>query len=78
MRRIISLLLPLFLIGVVLGIFVLGIILLSYLFIFGALVGLVLIVISKIKGIFFPPKITIQPTQKQSGRIIDSDEWNQL
>jgi hypothetical protein len=78
MRRLISLLLPFFLLCVVLSAFVLGMILLSYLFIFGALAGIVLFFIAWIRKTFFPPKILVKPPQKQAGRIIDSDEWNQL
>lgn len=78
MGRLIRLLLPFFLIAIILCAFVLGMIVLSYLFIVGAVAALALMVITWIRKTFFPPKIRVKPTQKQSGRIIDSDEWNQL
>ena len=78
MQRLINLILPFLLIGIALGAFVLGIVLLAYLFLFGAFIGLTLLIIAWVKQTFFPRKTPVKPTQKQTGRIIDSDEWNKL
>jgi len=60
--------------GIALVAFAFGVVLLAYLFLFGAIVGLVLFLIALIRAKFFPTK-NIMTEQKKSGRIIDSDDW---
>lgn len=77
MQRFISQLIPFLLFGIAIVAFAFGIVLLAYLFFFGALVGLALFIASWIKNKFFPPK---QPTQVEpkTRRVIDSDDWKKL
>lgn len=75
MQHLIKRLIPFILLGIGLVAFVLGIMLFAYLFIFGALVGITLFMISWIREKFFPSKKIDGRHQKKSGRIIDSDEW---
>lgn len=76
MQRLINKLIPFMLLGVAIIAFIFGIMLLAYLFLFGALIGLVLFVIASIRERFFPaPR---KPPAVKSGRIIDSDDWKEL
>jgi hypothetical protein len=65
---------PFIFLGIALVVFTFGMILLSYLFIFGAAVGLLLFIVNWIKKRFFTRPSTAQPKRTQ-GRIIESDEW---
>jgi len=76
MRRFINQLIPFLIVGIVIIAFAFGIILLAYLFLFGALVGFFLFFINWIRHKFFAPKKIIVKTK--SGRIIDSDDFKQL
>lgn len=77
MKRFLSQLIPFIFIGIAIVAFAFGIILLAYLFLIGALVGLILFSISWIKEKFFPRKVSTQP-KKHSGRVIDSDDWKKM
>ncbi len=72
MQSFLEKLLPFLIIGVMIVIFVVGIVFLSYVLIFGALVGLVLFAIAWIRQTFFPPKDLTKP--KKSGRTIEHDD----
>lgn len=73
MQRFLQQLVPFILIGIAIVAFAFGIMLLAYLFLFGALLGMVLFTISWLKNKFFPPKT---PTRiVRSGRVIDSDDY---
>ncbi|TAK77235.1 MAG: hypothetical protein EPO11_02865 [Gammaproteobacteria bacterium] len=76
MQRLLNQLAPFILFGIAIVAFVFGIMLLAYLFFFGALIGLILFMISWIRNRFFPPKGVAK--QVKSGRIIDSDDWKKL
>lgn len=77
MQRLIKHVIPFILIGIALVAFAFGIFLLAYLFLFGALVGLILFAINYLREKFFPAKKhSIKKTK--SGRIIDSDDWKVL
>jgi hypothetical protein len=65
-------LLPFIFLGIALVALVFGLILLAYLFIFGALVGLTLFAVAYIRQRFFGSKQIIIP--KKQGRTIDHDE----
>lgn len=79
MQRFINQLIPFLLIGVAIVAFVFGIMLLAYLFLFGAIVGLTLFIISWIRNKFFAPKnLPVKKTAAKKGRIIDSDDWKEL
>ena len=78
MEKFIKQLLPFLFIGIALVAFAFGILLLAYLFLFGAIVGLVLFIISWIREKFFAKKKTIMQPRKKSSRIIDSDDWRRM
>lgn len=77
MKRFLNQLIPFLLIGIAIVAFAFGIMLLAYLFLFGAIIGLILFTISWLRSKLFPPK-SITPAQKKSGRIIDTDDWKKL
>ncbi|HLB58010.1 MAG TPA: hypothetical protein VJL60_04270 [Gammaproteobacteria bacterium] len=70
--RIFSKIVPFVFLGVFLVIFVLGLLLFSYLLILGALVGIILFAIAWIKDTFFSTKKK-SPSEKR-GRIIEHDK----
>lgn len=76
MQRLINKLLPFFFAGIAIVAFAFGIVLLAYLFMLGALVGIVLFLIAWVRQKFFPKKTIV--IKKKSGRIIDSDDFKQL
>lgn len=56
-----------------------GLVLLAYLFVFGAILGSVLFVINWAKEKFFKKnKQQETPPSQPSGRVIDSDDWRKL
>lgn len=76
MQRFLQQLVPFVFIGIAIVAFAFGIMLLAYLFLFGALLGMVLFAISWIKNKFFPPKT---PTKVvRTGRVIDSDDFKKM
>ncbi len=77
MKRIVNQLLPFFLIGIAIVAFAFGIMLLAYLFLFGAIIGFILFFIFWIRDKFFPAKPLPKRT-KSSGRTFDSDDWTRL
>ena len=77
MEKFIKQLIPFLLLGIAVVAFSFGILLLAYLFLFGALVGLVLFTANWLRNKFFPPKKIIQK-KKHEGRVIDSDDWYKL
>lgn len=72
--------LPFFFLGFMLVLFILGIVVLSYLWVLAALVGLIILLIAKLKSRFSPrpPQVdirfTMQPKPPNSGRIIEHDD----
>ncbi|MFZ2315010.1 MAG: hypothetical protein WAW86_05050 [Gammaproteobacteria bacterium] len=79
MRRLLNQLMPFFILGVAVIVFLFGIMLLAYLFLFGALVGIIFYLFNKIRDYFYPRKnLTVPPTSHKSGRIIDSDDYKEL
>jgi hypothetical protein len=75
MRNIINRLIPFIFLGIMIVIFVAGIILLSYLLIYGAIVGIIIYLIVWIKEQLFNKKKSPYPEQKKrSGRTIDHDD----
>lgn len=79
MQKFLNQLVPYIFLGVAVVAFAFGIMLLAYLFLFGAFVGLVLFVITWIKQKFFSPKPPASLQSKtKSGRVIDSDDWRKL
>ncbi len=77
MKRLLNSVLPFILIGIAIVAFAFGIMLLAYLFFFGAIIGFILFIFHWLKQKFFPPKAVSHP-EKKAGRIIDSDEWRKL
>lgn len=77
MQRFFNQFIPFILIGIAIVAFAFGIILLAYLFLFGAIVGFILFMISWVRNKFFQPK-TVVKTKKMTGRVIDSDDWKKL
>jgi hypothetical protein len=80
MKRLLNQLLPFVMIGIALIAFGFGIMLLAYLFFFGAIFGLILFVINWVRQTFFsPPPSDVPSKQKRtSNRIIDSDDWRRM
>lgn len=74
--RLLNRLIPFLIAGILLVAMAFGLVLLAYLFLIGAVTGLILFVISWIRERFFSTRKT-KPTQP-SGRVIDSDEWRKL
>ncbi len=71
-------LVPFILFGIAIVAFAFGLILLMYLLVFGAIVGLTLYVIAWIKDKFFPSKqMTAYKRKEKQGRTIDHDKPNQ-
>ena len=78
MQRFLNQLIPFIFIGIALVAFAFGIVLLAYLFLLGALVGMVLFLVSWVRKKFFPDKRVSQVKRNKSGRIIDTDDWKEL
>ena len=68
---------PFILLGIILISFFFGVVLLAYLFLFGAILGIILYTLTWLRNTFFVKKPPIK-SQKQRGRIIDTDDWNRL
>lgn len=64
--------LPFLALGIMLVLLFAGLVLLSYLLVFGALVGIALFVMAWLKEKIFPP--TQKPEQLKQGRIIEHDD----
>lgn len=74
MQSFMARLLPFIFLGILLVLVVVGIILFSYLVLFGALVGLVLFLLAWVKGLFSRNKQKYPAAyHKKPGRIIDHD-----
>ncbi len=74
MRNLLAKIIPFLFLGMMLVILVVGFVLLSYLLIFGAIVGLILFVIAWVRDKLFPSKHLTKTNQPKSGRIIDHDD----
>lgn len=72
MSKLFPRIMPFIMIGIALVAFLFGLILLTYLFVFGAIVGLVLYVITWVREKFFSPKVSSNQVVKR-GRTIDHD-----
>jgi hypothetical protein len=77
MQRLLNRIAPFIMIGIALVAFAFGIFLLAYLFLFGAIIGMILFIITWVKETFFHSKKSIRPKTKQ-GRTFDSDDWKVL
>ncbi|OGT36843.1 MAG: hypothetical protein A3F11_08660 [Gammaproteobacteria bacterium RIFCSPHIGHO2_12_FULL_37_14] len=77
MQRLIKQFIPFIFIGIAIVAFIFGIMLLAYLFFFGAIIGLILFIITWIREKFFPVKTPLKPTKKP-GRTIDSNDWKEM
>ncbi|MCD6039256.1 MAG: hypothetical protein K0S27_656 [Gammaproteobacteria bacterium] len=76
MRSIIERFLPFVFLGILLVLIAVGIVLFSYLLIFGAIVGLILFVIAWIKGLLgYKKQRRSIITRHKSGRTIDHDSF---
>jgi len=78
MKRFIHKIAPFFIFGIMIFIFVAGLIILSYILIFGALIGLILFAIQKLREKFFSqhsnPSHKLKKVERK-GRIIDHDDF---
>lgn len=70
MQKLLSAFIPFLILGIMLVAFVFGIILFSYLLIYGAIVGIVLFSLLWLKEKLFPAK----KSDNKSGRIIEHDK----
>lgn len=73
MTPLISRLVPFIFLGFALTALAFGIILLAYLFFFGAIIGIILFLFAWIKEKFFPKKENLSLQRK--GRIINAENW---
>jgi len=74
MRNFIAKLIPFILLGIAIVAFGFGLVLLTYLLFFGAIIGLIMFFIAWIKERFFPSKHLIKPRHTiKRGRTIDHD-----
>lgn len=75
MNKLMSKVLPFFFVGILLVILVVGFVLLSYLLIAGAVVGLVLFLLAWIKEKLSPERhLTKTDSSKKTGRTIEHDD----
>jgi len=74
MNKVVAKIVPFLFLGIMLVILVAGVILLSYLLIWGAVVGLVLFSIAWIREKLFPSKHLAKTEKPKSGRIIDHED----
>ena len=72
MQNLFARLVPFIFLGIAIVAFIFGLMLLTYLFVFGALVGLVLFTVAWIRQKFFASKQISVP--KRRGQTIDHDE----
>lgn len=70
LTQILEKIMPFLVVGIVLVLFIVALVLLSYLLFWGALIGLVLFGISYIKNKFFPKK----KWSEKKGRVIEHDD----
>ena len=78
MRRLLQQLLPFIILGIGIVALAFGLILLAYLFIFGAIVGAVLFLINYLQAKFSRSTALSKKPHTKPGRTIDSDRWNKL
>lgn len=74
MKNVVAKIVPFLFLGVMLVILVAGVILLSYLLIWGAVVGLVLFLIAWIREKLFPSKQLVESQKPKAGRIIEHED----
>jgi len=75
MRNVFSKFMPFFVLGLVLVILIAGLVLLSYLLIFGALLGGVLFIIGAIREKFFTSKQLVKPSPRaRQGETINHED----
>jgi hypothetical protein len=78
MHRIVKHLVPFVLLGIAIVTISFGLVLLAYLILLGALVGIILYCINRIRELFFAPKAVKRQPKKKQGRVIDSDDFKKL
>lgn len=74
MKNLLLKIIPFLFLGMMLVILVVGFILLSYLLIWGAIVGLILFIITWVREKLFPSKELTKTDKPKSGRIIDHED----
>ena len=79
MQKLIKSLSPFVFIGIAMVAFAVGFIMLAYLLVFGAVIGLVLFLVNWLRAKLATHKKapTYKPIPK-SGRVIDADDWKEL
>jgi hypothetical protein len=78
MQTLLNRLIPFVLAGMLIVALAFGMVLLAYIFMIGALVGLSLYLVNVIRQKFFPPKNRVIKPKPKSGRVIDSNDWKEL
>ncbi len=73
MRNLLAKIIPFLFLGLMIVVLVAGFVIVSYLLIWGAVVGLILFLIAWIKEKLFPSRHLTKTQQPKSGRIIDHD-----
>lgn len=74
MKKMLAKIVPFLFLGMMLVILIVGFILLSYLLIWGAIIGLVLFLIAWVREKLFPSRQLTKTDKSTSGRIIDHDD----
>lgn len=77
MRPLLNRLLPFFILGIAVVIFLFGVMLLAYLFLFGVIAGAIIYLFNKIRD-HFRPTVKVSPPPQKGGRIIDSNDYKEL
>lgn len=78
MQTLLNRLIPFVLAGMLIVALAFGMVLLAYIFMIGALVGLSLYLVNVIRQKFFAPKKRVTKPRPKSGRVIDSSDWKEL
>lgn len=73
MRKVVNQILPFITLGIGIVAFAFGLVLLAYLFFFGACIGIILFLINWIRAKYGARKHP--PSDVRRGRIIESDDW---
>ena len=74
MQKILARLLPFLMLVMMLGLFVVGLVVFSYLLVLGALIGIALFVVAWIKELFWRKNEKQPPEVTRIGRIIEHDD----
>lgn len=78
MRQLFNRLVPFIIAGITLVALAFGLVLLAYLFIFGAIVGMTLFLINWARNIIRQKRKSVPASNNKQGRVIDTNDWRKL